>query len=51
MHGMIDQVVLKAQKKTKSDFFTDARFYEQGTCVIMKANASGITPAKNKAKG
>lgn len=37
-YGMIDQVVLKAHKRTKADFFVNNRFYQQGTCVLMSAN-------------
>lgn len=47
-YGMIDQVVLKAQKKTGADFFKDARFYEQGNCVMMNAKASGVASTKKK---
>jgi len=37
-YGMIDQVVLKAHKRAKADFFVNNRFYQQGTCVLMSAN-------------
>ena len=41
-YGMIDQVVYRAHKKTKADFFVNNQFYQQdgfgGSCVSMKAN-------------
>lgn len=62
-YGMIDQVVLKAHKSTKADFFTNNRFYQQGTCVMMSANvgkggggdssdkdSGSAPPKKNKSK-
>lgn len=39
-YGMIDQVVWRAHKNTKADFFTDSRFYQQGDCMWMNANAA-----------
>jgi len=40
-YGMIDQTIHAAHKKTRANFFTNARFYRQGDCVSMLANASG----------
>jgi hypothetical protein len=40
-YGMIDQVILKAHQKTRYDFFKDAKFYQQGTCVSMNAKGAG----------
>jgi hypothetical protein len=36
-YGMIDQVLYRAHKNTKADFFVNNRFYQQGTCVYMSA--------------
>lgn len=49
-YGMIDQVVWKAHKKSAAKFFKDAKFYEQGGCVSMIAEAvkegSTTTPSE-----
>jgi hypothetical protein len=55
VYGMIDQVVLKAHKKSRYDFFKEAKFYEQGTCVSMNAKgagpqSAGAAPATQKKK-
>lgn len=39
-YGMIDQVVWRAHNTTKSDYFTDNRFYQQGECMWMSANTA-----------
>lgn len=38
-YGMIDQAIWKAHKSTNAKFFKDAKFYQQGTCVTMTAEA------------
>lgn len=54
-YGMIDQVVLKAHKRTHYDFFKDAKFYQQGPCMSMNAKGAGTQgsggePAANPKK-
>lgn len=49
-YGMIDQVVWKAHHESKAALFKDAKFYQQGECVFMSAEAvegggsQGVTP-------
>lgn len=54
LYGMIDQVILKAHKKSRYDFFKEAKFYQQGSCVSMNAKGAGPQsagdPATNKKK-
>lgn len=50
-YGMIDQVIWKAHKSTNADFFTDSRFYQQGSCVSMAAHAAGGRANPNSAEG
>lgn len=38
-YGMIDQVIWKAHERSHANFFKDAKFYQQGTCVSMNAEA------------
>jgi hypothetical protein len=54
-YGLIDQVILKAHQKSNYDFFKDAKFYQQGTCVSMNAKGAGprgagAEPAARKKK-
>lgn len=39
-YGMIDQVVWRAHGNTNADFFVNSRFYQQGECMWMSANAA-----------
>jgi hypothetical protein len=39
-YGMIDQVTWKAHKSTNATFFKDAKYYTQGGCVLMTAEAA-----------
>lgn len=38
VYGLIDQVIYKAHKETKADFFVNNRFYQQHDCAYMSAN-------------
>jgi len=42
VYGLIDQVIWKAHKATKADFFVNNRFYQQGSCVYMSANVGQV---------
>lgn len=44
-YGMIDQVIWKAHKKSRYDFFVNAKFYQQGDCVSMNAMGAGAQAA------
>lgn len=34
-YGLMDQVILKAQKKYKTSYIADAQFYAKGSCMTM----------------
>lgn len=46
-YGMIDQVIWKAHEKSHANFFKDAKFYQQGTCVSITAEAVNVSSAES----
>jgi hypothetical protein len=39
-HGFMDQVIAKAEKKYRTKFFLNARFYRKCSCMIMQAEVA-----------